>query len=58
MLLASALLMAFGLPRPVVLGIAKILTPAPDSSLISTGLQPGDSAAISYASRFSGFPSL
>ena len=43
MLLATALLMAFGLPRLVVVRLANILTPPPiESAFISTGLQPGD----------------
>jgi Cu(I)/Ag(I) efflux system membrane protein CusA/SilA len=43
MLLATALLIAFGLPRSVVASLARILTTTPaESALISTGLQPGD----------------
>ena len=59
LLLVSALVLAFGLPKSALVTMAKILTSPSANPLISTGLQPGEqtppnSTAVSTASRATG----
>ena len=56
LLLVSALVLAFGLPKPVFVALGKVLGGSESKPIISTGLQPGgptpnDARAVSTASR-------